>query len=280
MHVAAVGDNCLDVYVEQNRVAAGGNALNVAANWALGGLSTTYVGAVGSDREADLVADAMLTAGLETVGLDRLPGATAVTLLRLVHNDREFLLEDFGVGEHWIPSQEQLNLVAASDWVHVAGPIIEQGLAQRLAATGLRTSVDLSTTRDFGELTGIEVAFLSWPGPRDNASFELARAACEAGAATAVVTCGPHGSLAVGSHEAKAAAQGITPVDTCGAGDSFIAGFVRAHLHDADLYTCLSAATRAATSTCLHLGGFPQQRRRTPPWLNERLKLGSYVHRN
>ena len=272
MHVAAIGDNCLDVYVEQNRLAAGGNALNVAANWALAGLPTTYVGAVGTDREADLVADAMLTAGLDTAGLDRIPGATAVTLLRLVHNDREFLLEDFGVGEDWTPSLDHLNSIAASDWVHVAGPAIHQGLAQRLAATGLRTSVDLSTTRDFGDLTGIEVAFLSWQGPRNEAARELARSACEAGAATAVVTCGDHGSLAVGGNEAEADAKEIAPVDTCGAGDSFIAGFVRARLHDAGLETCLLRATRAATATCLHLGGFPQPRQQVPQWLQERVK--------
>ena len=272
MHVAAIGDNCLDIYVEQNRLAAGGNALNVAANWALGGLPTTYVGAVGTDREADLVAQAMLTAGLDPVGLDRVPGATALTLLRLVRNDREFLLEDFGVGEHWTPSLQHLNSISTSDWVHVAGPVIHQRLAQRLAATGLRTSVDLSTTRDFGDLTGVEVAFLSWQGPRDAAAHALARSACEAGAATAVVTCGEHGSLAFGGHEAEADAMDIAPVDTCGAGDSFIAGFVRAWLHEAGLETCLFRATRAATATCLHLGGFPQPPHQVPQWLQERLK--------
>jgi fructoselysine 6-kinase len=57
-------------------------------------------------------------------------------------------------------------------------------------------------------------------------------------------------------------------VDTCGAGDSFIATFLAAYQVDRKpAAEALRAATAAAAQTCLYVGGFPQQPRRIPDWL-------------
>lgn len=47
-------------------------------------------------------------------------------------------------------------------------------------------------------------------------------------------------------------------VDTTGAGDSFIAGFLVAFLHQKDFHSCLVAGRDCAAVTCSHLGGFLQ----------------------
>lgn len=272
MHVAAIGDNCVDVYVEQDRLAAGGNALNVAASWARSGLRATYYGAVGADREADVVVEAVAGAGLDVAAVQRLPGRTGLTVIRLVDNDRQFPLEDFGVSGSWTPAERDVERLLDCDWVHVAGPLARRGAAQRLASVGLRTSVDLSTQTEFGDLTGIEIAFVSGTGPRGDHARGLATAALTAGAKVAVVTCGPAGSLATDGHEVvEADAEPISPTDTCGAGDSFISRFVRDRLHEASLQTCLMLATSAATATCMHLGGFPQEARPIPSWIRDRV---------
>ena len=74
-----------------------------------------------------------------------------------------------------------------------------------------------------------------------------------------MVTCGAAGSIASdGSITARVDARPVEVVDTLGAGDTFIAGFVAARLNGRDLAQCLEAGRDLAAATCGHLGGFPQ----------------------
>jgi fructoselysine 6-kinase len=57
-------------------------------------------------------------------------------------------------------------------------------------------------------------------------------------------------------------------VDTCGAGDRFIATFLAAFCcEQRGAAEALHRAAADAAQTCLHLGGFPQSPRRIPDWL-------------
>jgi fructoselysine 6-kinase len=89
---------------------------------------------------------------------------------------------------------------------------------------------------------------------------EAAEALLNGGAACAVVTMGVEGSLATdGCRFATAPALPVTPLDTTGAGDNFIAAFLKAHVSGADLESALQAGAEHARRACLHLGGFPQE---------------------
>ena len=48
-NLIAVGDNCLDAYLNKGFLAVGGNALNVAVQWRRHGLNARYFGALGAD---------------------------------------------------------------------------------------------------------------------------------------------------------------------------------------------------------------------------------------
>lgn len=266
----ALGDNCLDVYVEQGRLAVGGSALNVAAQWRAMRRPARYLGAVGTDAAAGIVRRAAAAAGLPPEGIETLAGATGVTLIRLRDRERDFLHEDLGVGPLWNPARVE-ETTAGAAWCHVTGTSPEAAIPQRLAAAGRRVSVDLlgRPNGDQGSLAGVEIAVTSCDGETAEAA-ETAAALVEAGARIAVVMRGADGSLALQAGRLfTAAADPIVPVDTCGAGDSFIAAFVAAHLDGAGVPAALAAATRSATRTCLHLGGFPQQHRPVPSWLAE-----------
>jgi len=81
-----------------------------------------------------------------------------------------------------------------------------------------------------------------------------------AGASVVVVTMGRIGSLASDGRQIVAAdAVPVTPVDTTGAGDTFIAAFIDARLTGLDLQSSLNAGRSAAAATCRHYGGFPQR---------------------
>jgi fructoselysine 6-kinase len=268
MRVATIGDNCLDVYMEQDRLTVGGNALNVAANWARSGLAARYFGVVGHDEAASAIRTVVAQAGLDADDVRILPGATGVTLIRLVGNDREFLHEEFGVGFDWVPGDDVLDQLVSYDWVHTAGVHDDADLTARLVARGHRVSVDLSTYHDFDRLDGVEIAFASWDGRLDSGAHDLAARMTAAGAQVAIVMCGAHGSLArSGTNTTTTKAHPITPVDTCGAGDSFIAAYVESHLRGNKVQISLVQATASATKTCTHLGGFEQDPQPVPDWV-------------
>jgi fructoselysine 6-kinase len=68
------------------------------------------------------------------------------------------------------------------------------------------------------------------------------------------------GSIASDGHVLiEVGAEPTTVIDTLGAGDTFIAGFIAARMRGAALAACLSAGHAAAAESCTHWGGFPQQ---------------------
>jgi len=266
--LVAVGDNCLDAYLSKDLVTVGGNALNVAAQWRRSGWQARYFGAVGRDPEGDVVLAEVAATGLDPQDVERRPGDTAVTLLRDEFGDRRFLLEAFGVGENYAPSPDRYAVVAGADWVHL-GTNANPELVRRLVADAVPFSVDVSTAHFALPLQGVPMLFASGPDPSEEPVGPILDALRAAGARRVVLTCGRRGAyFDDGRGVAHAAAVPVEVVDTCGAGDSFIAAFLTGlHFEHLDVGTALHRAATAAAHTCTHLGGFPQQPRPIPDWL-------------
>ncbi|WP_420023985.1 PfkB family carbohydrate kinase (plasmid) [Cereibacter azotoformans] len=267
----AVGDNCLDVYLSKDRMAVGGNALNVAVQWARAGLPARYFGLIGHDPEGDAIHEAVARTGLNPDDMERREGSTAVTLLLERCGDRRFLLEDLGVGLGYVPEGQRLADMLAARWVHL-GTHSAPDLVRHLVAEGARFSVDVSTHHDRLDLAGVPLVFASGPeDPAEPVEPLLARFR-DRGAISTVVTCGSRGAfLDNRGSVTQVRARRIEVVDTCGAGDSFIARFIALWAlegrADAD---ALRGASDAAANTCLHEGGFPQPLRSIPSWLLEK----------
>jgi fructoselysine 6-kinase len=268
-HLVTVGDNCLDVYLTKSALTVGGCALNVAAHWRKAGWRARYFGAVGDDAEAAILLDEIAKAGLEPVDVERRPGQTAVTLVGEQAGERKFLLEDLGVGKDYMPAEGLYQIAVAADWVHL-GLNSNPDLVRRLVSDRVRFSVDLSTAPDSLPLEGVPMVFASGPDDPDAPVAPLAERLHRAGASQVVVTCGSRGAYfregdGVLLH---APATPIAVIDTCGAGDSFIAAFLAAFkVEKRPALEALRAATAAAAETCLHVGGFPQNPRGIPDWL-------------
>ena len=79
------------------------------------------------------------------------------------------------------------------------------------------------------------------------------------GAETAVATIGPHGALGgQGSQRWRATPAPTEVVDTTGAGDAFMAGFIASTLKGATVDQSLQAGVTRGSQACQHLGGWPQ----------------------
>jgi fructoselysine 6-kinase len=263
--LVAVGDNCLDVYLSKGLMTVGGNALNVAVHWHRRGCPARYFGAVGDDVEGNVILEELRKVGLSPDDVERRLGDTAVTLLRDESGDRKFLMETLGVGKNYMPTEQHYGIIAAADWAHL-GTNANADLIRRLVGDRVAFSVDLSNVPLALPLEDVPMVFASGPDDPDEPVQPLVTALRDAGARQVVVTCGSRGAFfSDGSVLLRASAMPVRVVDTCGAGDSFIAAFLAAFCCEKrGAAESLREATVQAAETCLYLGGFPQTPCRIP----------------
>jgi fructoselysine 6-kinase len=267
----AVGDNCLDAYLTKGFVTVGGNALNVAVQWKRQGYNARYFGALGRDEEAQIMLEAIEHAGLERTDVEIADGSSAVTLLADDAGERRFLLESLGVGANFYPRSEYYDELLSADWVHL-GTNSNENLVRKLVADGVRFSVDLSTRHLDLPLDDVPLVFASGPDDPAEPVEPLIETFKRAGAQQVVITCGKRGSFYDnGSELFSAGSVPVAVVDTCGAGDSFIATFLASRFVEGQAEAAsLHRSAMRASETCTHLGGFPQEILPIPQWLLEK----------
>jgi fructoselysine 6-kinase len=258
--VATVGDNCIDRYLAPVGLATvGGNAVNVAVQLRRLGHRAAYFGAVGDDDAGRWVRRCLAENNLDLDHLRTAAGHTAFTNIDVdASGDRFFAHEDFGACRGYRATEAEIRLLLGARHVHLGWLDDEGALKRQLAAGGLSLSQDLAVNAGASALA---IAFAS-AGPSSERARILLHQALDQGASVAVVTMGPLGSIASdGNQFAHTGGTKVEVVDTTGAGDTFIAAFIDAHLQARTLGDCLIAGRDAAVATCLHFGGFPQQPR-------------------
>ncbi|WP_127144478.1 PfkB family carbohydrate kinase [Pelagibacterium montanilacus] len=262
--LCCVGDNCIDrIGPPVSRDLVGGNAVNVAVQGARLGLRASYFGAVGADPEGALVRAMLERETVDLGGLVVRPGATALTEIGIDGNgERHMLAESFGACAGYRPDAAAMARIAAAGHCHVGWMDDRGALLTDLLARSRRPSLsrDVSINAHPADLdvAGLDIAFASEPGPRE-AAVARARDLVTRGAAMAVVTRGPDGALALrDGHFVEVDAVPARVLDSTGAGDSFIAGFLFVWLTTGAIGEALETGARTAARTCEHAGGFSQ----------------------
>jgi fructoselysine 6-kinase len=261
--IATVGDNCIDQYLAPvNRALVGGNAVNVAVNLVRLGHAAAYFGAVGEDEQGKRTRTVLARTGVDTASLKLIrPGRTSLTVIATSPDgDRNFVSEDFGVCQFYRPDDQDLERLKTMAHVHIGWLNDGGDTKHELAAAGVSVSQDLSVNAEPCNVSpdGLTIAFVSCDGDDDEARAVLNRTLAQ-GARLAVVMRGKLGSLAgCGGDTIRGAAFPISVRDTTGAGDSFIAGFLAAHLAGQPIAACLAQGHRSAAQTCQIIGGFAQ----------------------
>lgn len=258
--IAVVGDNTIDRFLDvPGDDLVGGNALNVAVQASLLGATARYYGAVGTDAEADIVRRAAAAQQVDLSGLVTRHGATALTTIRrTAEGDRVFESEEFGVTAHYVPDADTIARIAEADWIHLgmqpdAGRL-KQAIVDRNPRA--RISQDLSVTPGLSQLT---VAFAS-AGEDEEQARSFLDETVGAGIPLAIATLGSRGAVAASAFRSwRVPAEQVSVVDTTGAGDSFIAGFIVAYLATGDVSEALAAGARRGGYTCGYRGGWPQE---------------------
>ena len=253
-----LGDNTVDTYVDAGVQFPGGNAVNVAVLARRLGLEAGYLGCLGTDEAGGLIAAALAEEGVDLARCRRVEGENARA--RIVHNggDRKFIGSIPGVRGRYDLGAEDFAYIGGFDAVHTS---VFSELDGELPRIGAR-----QVSYDFSErwndavfdrvLPHIRIAFLSAPN-RGDAEVEGVLRRCAASGVMAVATRGAGGSMALA--DGVVLRQGIVKadiVDTLGAGDGFIAGFLAARLRGAEVAAALARGAAFAATVCGWQGGF------------------------
>lgn len=256
-------DNVVDCYVDEGRIFAGGNALNVAVFARQAGAKTAYAGTVGTDAAGALIQAALAGADVSTEFLQVRDGSTAYCVIGRNNGDRVFREAGLGVSGAELP-REFIPRASVFDAVHLSQSSAVADMVPDLAVASL-VSFDFSTNRDASLLRSVTphcfLASFSEAGLTCDEGLALASQAVTLGATWSLVTRGRAGAVLVGterSYDIPAAETSL--VDTLGAGDTFIATLLVGLLEGTNPSEAMASASEAAAVTCSRLGAFGEGR--------------------
>lgn len=261
----AIGDNVVDCYLDDQMYYPGGNAVNVAVGCRRHGFDeVSYVGVFGDDKEALHIQWALAK---EDVSYEHsrfvhaISGHPGVRLNE--QGDRVFVGGPRNTAQHILA----IRLTAQElEWLHtfdVCHTSCYSNLENELPKIRERCDVsfDFSNRHDPQYLAQVcphvRFAFFSGSDLSMPQVKTLIASAVSHGAEVVGVTLGSRGALF--SIRGKLYEQGIKQanvVDTMGAGDSFISGFLCAFYQTHSPEKCLDFAASCAADTCGFHGGF------------------------
>lgn len=252
MNVAAIGDNCMDVYPRLGRQYPTGNVVDFAVNMRQLGVPTSVISVTGSDENGCIMQRTLQAEGLDISHLRVGEGPTAVTIMDMDGKDRVHGDYLEGVLETIQFTPEDIAFAADHTLVHTAFWGKADSHLQALRANGALISFDYATKKDDPlvalTLPHVDYAFFSFTGAKDDARAFL-KDVHAAGPRVAVATFGSQGSLAYDGKIFHSFGIYMARVEnTVGAGDAFIAGFMYGVLKGYTTKRCLSTGARVAAS--------------------------------
>lgn len=268
----------------------GGAESNVAIGLARLGASVAWCGRLGDDGVGELIERELRAEGVRVLAARDTEAPTGLMLKERPTSgtSRVLYYRRAGSGSRLAPADVPPGLVEDAALVHLTG--ITSALSESASATvdsvidrakaaGVAVSIDLNyrsalwTSADaaphFARLLARadiafagadEAAIVLGPGSAE----ELARGLRALGPTEAIIKLGERGCYAdVGEETLGRGAVPITAVDTVGAGDAFVAGYLAEWLANAPLAQRLDTAVAAGAFACLTEGdweGLPRRR--------------------
>lgn len=260
MKIATAGDNCIDVYEELNEFFPGGNPVNVAVYFSRLGGKSSYIGCVGKDKYGKIMINSLKGKGIDISHLKRLDGNTAITKVKLKGGER--VLGDYfeGVLSRFKLTDEDIEFLSNHNLVHTGIWGMIEDYLWKIKENGTPISFDFATKLDSPiidkAIEYVDYAFFSYEKD-DRYIRDYMKCIYLRGPKYVVVTLGENGSLLYDGNSYHK--YGIVPVeviDTMGAGDSYIAGFLKGILGGKDVISCMELGAQNAAETLEYNGAW------------------------
>ncbi len=261
IRIAAVGDNCMDVYDSTGEAFPGGNPVNVAVYVKRMNGDSSYTGVVGTDDYGKIMIEALKEKGVDISHVKILEGKTAVTHVELKNGDR--ILGDYeeGVMADFKLSEDDIDFLCGHDLV-VTGiwGMIESEL-HKIKERGVPIAFDFADKLDH-EITHkaipyVDYAFFSCESKSDVELHEFMKYIKSKGPSVVVVTRGEKGSIAYDGNEfTKFGIIKCEVIDSMGAGDSYIAGFLMGIIEGKSIVECMEKGALSSSKTIGYYGAW------------------------
>lgn len=264
MKLAAVGSNCIDYYtnIENGKAYPGGGPVNMAVYTQRLGGNASYIGPVGNDSYGKTLLEAVAAKGVDVSHLHIQQGKTAVSQVELLDGERVFGDYEEGVLENYTLSEEDMDFICTHDVVvcDLWGKV--EGQFRDLKARGIATAFDCATRpEDEASQTAIaytDYLFFSSDDGDSEALRDQMKGYQARGPKLVVAMLGEHGSLCYDGEQFHK--FGIVPcdhlVDSMGAGDSYIAGFLFGIVEGMSIEQAMEKGAANATETLKYFGAW------------------------
>ena len=263
--------------VDAMPVKVGGCAANVAIDLAKQGFQVDACGCVGADASADVVVQSLTAAGVDCGQIQRIDSRpTSKTLILLVEGEDRRYLHLFGANAAFQARHVRRDWIDGLKVFYLGGLLAMPGLDTAELADLLRycrqrgivTVIDVVVPQDQSEMEGLRplLPYTDYFLPNDDEARHLTgfadterqiEALLRCGVGTAIITCGPAGSVAVAADQRQRWQAGtfrVQSIDGSGAGDAFAAGIITGVVRGWDMGRTLQHAAA--------LGAFGDHRHR------------------
>lgn len=264
MKLLAIGDNAADCYIEKGVYFPGGNVVNVAVNAKQSGAEkVNYIGVFGNDEKAEWIRQCLLEEGVTVERSRKVYAYTAQPRVYLKNGECMFAP---GTSENSRDLfaiklvQEDLDVIRDYDICHTSYfSNLEYELPQLQKLCKVSFDFSVKWDPEYLKRTCPYLTFAFFSGS------DLTEDECEAfikqvhmlGTKIVGVTRGAKGSIFYdGEQFYRQGIKQVNAVDTLGAGDSFIAGFLTAYGDGKTMEEALNGAAERAALTCTSYGAF------------------------
>lgn len=265
MKIIGIGDNVVDCYLDQDLYYPGGNCVNVAVNAKRAGAEkASYIGIIATDDKALHLKQSLTIEGISYDYSREVKGISGQPKVNLTSDgDRIFVGGPKDTVQHIVKiklTQKDLDFIMKHDIAHSSCySSFEEEIP--LLAKVIPISFDFSDQHDPKYLAKVcpylSYGFFSGSELTDDELEYLITEISKYTIKVVGITRGSKPALFI--NEGKRYYQAPKPtevIDTMGAGDSFIGGFLRAFVDGLSMEKSLELAAENAMRTCSFFGAF------------------------
>jgi len=264
------------VLCDQTEMHSGGCAANTGIGLAKLGTDVAVLGKVGNDGFADFVIGRLESQGCDCSGIVRDPEASTSCTFVMVHSDGErSFIHNCGANGRLRPDDVNMEIVKASGILHLAGHNLMPGFDGEPAGSVLKRAKEFGVTTCLDtawDATGqwlklvepclphVDIALPSYEEAREitgrDEPRDVAQVLLDYGIKTVGLKMGADGCYirTAAGEEVRLPIYEVETVDATGAGDAFVAGFLRGVLEGWDIERTGRLASAVGALCCTGIG--------------------------